>query len=139
MQIKLLDKKCMPYRANANDAGIDLRTRESITLRPGEWGRINTGIKIKIPNGNFGLVVPRSGLGSQGLNLRNTAGIIDSDYVGEVFINVVSKGVDYIILEKYQRVFQLIIIPYTYIELEEVDELKNTERGENGFGSSGTH
>ena len=139
MRVKLLNDNCMPYRANVEDAGMDLRTDKEVVLRPGEYATINTGVKMKIPEGNFGLVAPRSGLGSKGLNLRNTLGIIDAGYIGEIFINVINNGSDYIILGQYERVFQLVIVPFTHVLLEIVDELEKTARGENGFGSSGTH
>lgn len=139
MKVKLKNKDCMPTRAHTSDAGLDLRTDRQVILRRDGYETIHTGVWVEIPAGNFGLIVPRSGLGSRGFILRNTVGIIDSDYRGELMLMATNKGSDAIVLNKYERVAQLVIIPYTKVDLEIVDELDDTVRGKKGFGSSGAH
>ena len=139
MRVKLLNKNCMPTRGHPNDAGLDLRTDREIVLRRDGYETIHTGVWAEIPEGCFGLIVPRSGLGSRGFILRNTIGIIDSDYRGELMLMCTNKGFDAIILKEYERVAQLVIIPYAKVDLEVVESLKDTKRGTGGFGHTGTH
>jgi len=151
----------IPKHAKSGDAGMDLCTMESAILKPGETKMVGTGIAVEIPNGFVGLVFPRSGLGSKGVNLSNCVGVIDSSYRGEikaplhnnhpsnVLRNVVpSKGkweearpfYNYdgeMVVRKGERVCQLVIVPYMTCECVEVDELSDSERGEGGFGSTG--
>ena len=139
MRIKLDDEKCMPKRSHPSDAGLDIRSIKQVVVMRDRDSDLHTGLYVEIPPGHFGLIVPRSGLGSKGLRLRNTVGIIDSDYRGEIMLMAKNKGHDTIVINKYERIAQLVIIPYTYVDLEVVDSLEDTVRGENGFGSTGTH
>lgn len=139
MRIKLDDKYCIPNRAHETDAGLDLKTIKEVVLRVGGYETIHTGVYCEIPPGHFGLVVPRSGCGSKGFVLRNTVGIIDSAYRGEIMLMAANKGNDTLVLKKFERVAQLVIIPYTKVGLEVVESLDDTERGAKGFGDSGTH
>lgn len=138
MRIKLSDEKCLPTRGHPNDAGLDLRSDRQVIIRRDGHETIHTGISVEIPQDHFGLVIPRSGIGSKGFRLRNTVGIIDSDYRNEILLMSTNKGYDAIVIQQYERVAQLVIIPYNKVELEIVDELEDTKRG-SGFGSSGTH
>lgn len=139
MKVKLKDKDCLPTRSHKSDAGLDLKTDRELVVRRNAYETIHTGVWAEIPENHFGLVVPRSGLGSRGFLLRNTVGILDSNYRGEIMLMATNKGLDAIILKQYERVAQLVILPYTRVDLEVVDELEDTDRGSSGFGDSGTH
>ena len=138
MKIRLDDDKCLPTRGHPNDAGLDIRSIKQVVIRRDAYETIHTGLYIELPKGHFALVVPRSGIGSKGLRLRNTVGIIDSDYRKEILLMAINKGHDAIVINQYERIAQLVIIPYTYVDLEIVNDLEETNRGE-GFGSSGRH
>jgi dUTP pyrophosphatase len=139
MKIKLDNKNCMPKRGREGDAGLDLRSKKEVLIRRDGYETIFTGVRVEIPKNHFGLIVPRSGLGSRGFILRNTVGIIDESYRGEILLMATNKGQDAIVIKQYERVAQLIIIPYLQVDLEVVDSLEDTERGSLGFGSSGSH
>lgn len=124
--------------AHEGDAGIDLRVSSAVSIKPHGTAMAGTGVRVAIPKGCVGLVYPRSGLASKrGVNLANCVGVIDSGYRGEIFVplhNITDKTV---VLEMGTRVCQIIIQPYIHVELERVDELDETERGADGFGSTG--
>ena len=139
LNVKLTDGAPLPKHAHAGDAGLDLTTRETVTLGPGETRMVGTGVSVEIPAGHFGLVVPRSGLGSRGVNLSNCAGVIDSGYRGEIrapLHNNHRVGAP-VVIKRGERVAQLLVLPYVSCECVEVDELGETERGTDGFGSTG--
>lgn len=99
---------------------------------------IRTGIQVEIPQGYFGAVFARSGLSTkQGLRPANCVGVIDSDYRGEIKIPLYNDSGSTREVHCGDRVAQMVILPYAKVELEEVDELDNTERGTGGFGSTG--
>jgi dUTP pyrophosphatase len=138
--VKRLDPDLpLPGYAQPGDAGMDLRTREDVTLLPGHRATVGTGLAIAIPPGHVGLVHPRSGLAARsGLTLANTPGTIDSGYRGE--INVVLHNLDPskpITLHRGDRIAQLVIQPVVTATLTEVDDLPPTPRGAGGFGSTG--
>lgn len=138
MKVKLLDGNCRPYKKHYSDAGFDLKSaNESFIILSNETATINTGICVEIPIGYCCMIFPRSGLGSKGLVLRNTVGIIDSDYRGEIMLKVKNTGNDPIVIDQYDRVAQMILIPIALGELEFVNELTETKRGEGGFGHTG--
>lgn len=82
----------MPVYAHEGDAGLDLCAMEDVTLRPGEWAKIGSGIAMAIPNGYVGYVYPRSGLGCKGLVLKNGTGVIDSTYRGEIGLTLFNNN-----------------------------------------------
>lgn len=127
-----------PYKKHKTDAGFDLRSNEEyFDIYPGEHKQIGTGIRIAIPEGYCGMIVPRSGLGSMGFALRNTVGIIDSDYRGEIIIMATNIGKTPIKINKYDRIAQLLIVPVLLPTLNIVNTLNETERNEGGFGHTG--
>lgn len=140
LKVKLTDGAPLPRHAKPGDAGMDLTTRETVTIYPGETVMVGTGVAVEIPQGYFGMVVPRSGLGSRGINISNCCGIIDSGYRGEIKAplhnnrSIMGRSET---IERGERVCQLIVVPYVECECVEVDELAESERGEGGFGSSG--
>ncbi len=138
VKIKLSNGGQLPKYSKEGDAGMDLT---AISYELGDntnWHhKYGTGISIEIPKGFVGLIFPRSSICKRDLILSNHVGVIDSGFRGEIFFNFkdIDGGHD-----KYQigdRIGQLMIIPYPEIEFEEVTELSQSERGANGFGSSG--
>jgi dUTP pyrophosphatase len=99
---------------------------------------ISTGLCIEIPPSHFGIVVPRSGLGRHSLSVTNSPGLIDPDYRGELCVLVYNGSYVTHWIEHETRIAQLIIIPVTKIAISEVTELSQSERGDSGFGSTGT-
>lgn len=141
MKLKMVvDEGCeIPCYAHEGDAGLDLRITESVTLKPGERKMVPTGIRVAIPDGYVGLCFPRSGLASKlGISLSNCVGVIDSGYRGVVGATLINLSDEEKRLEKGERVCQLVVVPYVCCEIEVVESLDDTERGEGGFGSTGT-
>jgi len=129
-----------PSQAHALDAGVDLRARVDLVLKPGERAMIPTGVAVAIPGGFAGLVQPRSGLAARsGLGIVNSPGLIDAGYRGE--INVIAINLDPsdpIAIARGDRIAQLVIYPVPAVRWREVAELPASERGAAGFGSSGS-
>lgn len=141
VSIKRLDPSVeLPAYAYQGDAGLDLRANESVRLKPFERAMVSTGLAIAIPDGYAGFVQPRSGLAiTRGLSIVNTPGLIDAHYRGELKIIAINLDPEHdLIIERGERIAQLVIQEVPSIELVEVDELDATDRGNGGFGSSGT-
>lgn len=141
MRYSLINEKCAPKIGSEDAGGIDLRINhdEHWVARPGAEYKVGLGIKLEVPKGWVALIFPRSGLGTKhGFRIKNTAGVIDSDYRGEVFLNFsVTSPLD---IEPFERLVQCVVVPhYDYSLLEEVteEELTDTARGAGGFGHSG--
>ena len=142
MKIKKLNPNAkIPTRGSEEAAGLDLYACIDIgyiEIMPHSSVMIDTGIAIAIPKGNFGGIYARSGLAcKRGLRPANCVGVIDSDYRGEVKVCLQNDSSEWQKIYSGERIAQLIIQPYTDVELTEVDELDDTERGKGGFGSSG--
>ena len=141
MNIKLLSSNAkMPTRGSEEAAGLDLYAANDsvISIQPHETVMIPTDIAIEIPRGTFGGIFARSGLASKrGLRPANCVGVIDSDYRGNVIVALHNDSDEARTIEVGERIAQLIIIPYMMVEIKEVEELSDTARGDNGFGSSG--
>lgn len=138
---KLNDKAKLPCRATADSAGADLCAciNDDIALMPGDRSLIPTGIAIAVPTGFGGFVFPRSGLSSKfGVSLANCVGVIDSDYRGEVKVPVINHSSEPYTIKAGERIAQLVIMPVDLCEYGFSDELDKTERGEGGFGSTGS-
>jgi dUTP pyrophosphatase len=140
LEIRLLHPDARaPERSRDGDAGYDLRCVEGFSLRPRERATVGTGVAIALPSGVAGLVVPRSGLASRcGLSVVNGPGLIDPNYRGEIRVVLVNLGEEPFVAEPGDRIAQLLLVPYWAPELRVVDELPGSERGTDGFGSSGT-
>ncbi|HEX4677860.1 MAG TPA: dUTP diphosphatase [Gaiellaceae bacterium] len=128
----------VPGRAYSGDAGLDLSSCERVELAPGERALVPTGLAVAIPEGYAGFVQPRSGLATKhGISIVNTPGLVDSGYRGELLVNLVNTDkVEAFVVEPGMRIAQLVILPIPELELVEVDELPESERGVRGFGSS---
>jgi dUTP pyrophosphatase len=130
----------LPDRAYPGDAGLDLATCEPVELRPGERAVVPTGLAVAIPRGYAGFVQPRSGLAAQrGVAVVNSPGLIDSGYRGEIRIVLLNTDRDETFTaEAGDRIAQLVVLPVPAVEITEVEELPESERGVRGFGSSAT-
>ncbi len=140
LPIKRLDKSVeLPSYAYEGDAGLDLRSSETVDLAPFERRLVSTGLAVAIPDGYAGFVQPRSGLAlKKGLSMANTPGLIDAHYRGELKVCAINLDPkETIHIEKGERIAQLVIQKVPVVTLQEVDELSQTDRGEGGFGSSG--
>ena len=129
----------IPLQANPGDAGMDLYSIESVEIPPGEAKLIKTGIQIELPKGTEAQVRPRSGLAlKHSITVLNSPGTIDEGYRGEIGVILINHGKSPFLVEKSMRIAQMVIQTVPQVQLVEVDELSSTERGEGGFGSSGT-
>lgn len=137
IKVQVLDEECTPIRQHYTDAGLDLKIAEAVEIEPGEFKKVSVGIKTAINPGYFGLIAPRSGLGIRGIVLKNTVGIIDSDYRGEVFVTLYNIGDKVFKAAKGTRVAQLLVLPCFFGDVQFVKEVPQTARGEKGFGSTG--
>ena len=128
-----------PAYATAGAAGMDLRAIEEVRLEPMERKLVHTGLRIAVPVGFEAQVRPRSGLALRhGLSMVNSPGTIDSDYRGEIALIMINFGAAAVELARGERLAQLVLAPVARAALELVAELDETQRGANGFGSTGT-
>jgi dUTP pyrophosphatase len=129
----------LPGYAKPGDAGLDLTSVIDAVVGPGERAMIPTGLAVAIPEGFAGLVLPRSGLASrQGLTLANAPGLIDSGYRGEITCAVVNLDREAPVeIRRGDRIAQLLIVPAPVVESTWADQLPESERGAEGFGSTG--
>lgn len=121
-------------------AGLDLPAAldEPLSVAPRQIVMVPTGLALAIPPGFEGQVRPRSGLAiKKGLTVVNAPGTIDADYRGEVKVGLINLGSEPVLIQRGDRVAQLIVAPVVQAELEEVDQLPDTSRGADGFGSTG--
>lgn len=148
VQLKILDKRLgnqfpLPSYATAGSAGLDLRAclDKPLEIHSGETHLINTGIAIYLSDANVAVtILPRSGLGHKhGIVLGNLIGLIDSDYQGPLMISCWNRSKETYTIQPGERVAQLLIVPIFKAQFKLVDEFKQTERGVDGFGSSGQH
>lgn len=137
--IQLLDDGLQaPISSHPGDAGVDLAARTAGKLEPGGRAAIPTGIAVAIPEGYAGLVIPRSGLAARhGISVVNGPGLIDSGYRGEIRVVLINLGEEPFTIERGDRIGQLIVIPVSKPEFTVVDELPDSVRGTDGFGSTG--
>lgn len=137
---RLRAEAVVPARAYAGDAGLDLAACERVELAPGRRALVPTGLAVAIPEGHAGFVQPRSGLAAQhGITIVNTPGLVDSGYRGELKVILLNTDAsESFVVEPGMRIAQLVVVPVPGVELVEVDELDESERGVRGFGSSRT-
>lgn len=132
---RLHDNAVLPKYAKDGDAGIDLTAIKSVKSR--DHVTYHTGLAIEIPRGYVGLLFPRSSVYKADLQLSNSVGVIDSGYRGEITFKFKYINGGKILYSAGDRVGQLIIMPYPQINLIEVTELSDSDRGEGGYGSTG--
>lgn len=152
MKIKLDKGAIMPTRAHEADAGLDLYAPCDININGGsiiylsafnmddagtQAGSviIDTGVHIELPHNTVGMIKSKSGLNTK--HSLICEGVIDEGYTGSIKVKLYNLSPDYYIIRKGDKIAQLVILPIVKPELELVDELADTERGDNGFGSTG--
>lgn len=143
MKIKIINKSGhkLPHYETLASAGMDLRAdlESPLTLKPLERAIVPTGLFIELPVGYEAQVRPRSGLAAKkGITVLNTPGTIDADYRGNVGVILVNLSNEDFTLENGERIAQMVIAKHERAEWEEVGALSDTDRGEGGFGSTGT-
>jgi len=138
--LKIVSEGILPAYGSQGAAGFDLHcnNEETIIAKPNQLVKIPTGLKMQIPEGYFGAIYPRSSAGIKlRVKLANSTGIIDSDYRGEIILFLINEGEADLEINKGDRLVQMIIQPYLKVQIQEVDQLSDTERGQGGFGSTG--
>lgn len=140
IQIRLDDPVAkVPQKAHGGDAGWDLCAVEKARLKPGQRVAIGTGVSLAIPRGMAALVLPRSGTALRnGIALVNSPGLIDSGYRGEVRVILLNTDPDAeFVVERGDRIAQLLFVDTPEVDVRQVAELPDSDRGESGFGSTG--
>lgn len=137
--MRLRDEAVMPAGAYDGDAGLDLAAAEHAVIEPGARAAVGTGLSLAIPAGHAGLVLPRSGLAAHhGISIVNAPGLVDAGYRGEVRVLLLNTDREHAFtIEPGMRIAQLLVVALPRLEILEVDQLADTERGPAGFGSSG--
>jgi len=128
----------LPSYETAGSAGMDVRAAEELVIAPGQRGLVGTGVAFAIPHGYEIQVRPRSGLAlKKGISIPNSPGTIDSDYRGELKVILINHGDEDFIIERGDRIAQIVVAPVQRGILVEVANLDETQRGSGGFGSTG--
>ncbi len=147
IELKILDPRLgdsipVPHYATDGSAGLDMRAciDEPVVVEPGATELIPTGLAIHIGDpGLAAVLLPRSGLGHKhGLVLGNLTGLIDSDYQGQVFISCWNRGSQAYEVQPGERIAQMVFVPVEQVRFRVVEEFADSDRGEGGFGHSGT-
>jgi len=146
VDLKILDERVreqLPHYATAGSAGLDLRAclDGPVELMPGETRLIPTGLAMHLADpGYAAMILPRSGLGHKhGVVLGNLVGLIDSDYQGQLMVSVWNRGQESFVIQPFERIAQMVIVPVVQAEFRVVDDFDVSERGAGGFGSTGKH
>jgi dUTP pyrophosphatase len=146
LELKIIDARMreqLPAYATPGSAGLDRRAclDAPITIAPGQTVLVPTGLAIHVADPGYAAVIlPRSGLGHKhGIVLGNLVGLIDSDYQGQLMVSTWNRGTDAFVLQPFERLAQLVIVPVVQAEFTIVEEFASSERGASGFGSTGRH
>lgn len=135
MEITLDNGSYMPSRGHETDAGLDLRTPKAVTVPAYGSVAVDTGVHVALPHGCAGLLVSKSGL-----NVKHditSTGLIDEGYTGSIVVKLYNNGGEDYEFEAGDKVTQLVVLPVVREPLEQVSAFIRTERGGNGFGSTG--
>ncbi len=135
-EVRVAGPGALPAYSSDGAAGADLVASEGVVLPPGGRAVVPTGVHLQLPPGHVGLVWPRSGLAVKH-GIDTLAGVIDSDYRGEVRVVLVNHGGTEFEVKPGDRVAQLLVQPVERVVFTRVESLAGSERGENGFGSTG--
>jgi len=138
---KLSNSVSIPKYETSGSSGMDIAAHieDNVMINPGEKVLVPTGFSVAIPRGYEIQIRPRSGLAvKKNITVLNTPGTIDADYRGEVKVILINFGKEKFVIENGDRIAQMVVCPVTQANLEEVKELTSTERGSDGFGSTGT-
>ena len=146
VDVKILNDKLrqsMPSYATEGSAGLDLRAmlEEPLCIEPGQTVLIKTGLAVHLKNpGYAAMILPRSGLGHKhGIVLGNLVGLIDSDYQGELMVSTWNRSNKPYTIEPMERLAQLVVVPVLQMNMRVVDSFEASDRGCQGFGSTGQH
>jgi dUTP pyrophosphatase len=126
----------VPKRASSLDAGYDLHALADLVVQPGERAVVPTGIAVRVPDGTYGRVAPRSGLAVKH-GIDTLAGVVDQGYTGEIKVVLINHGDQPFTIAHQDRVAQLVLERIATPDTEEVDALPASDRGTGGFGSTG--
>ena len=135
MRVKLDAGAFPPTRGHATDAGLDIRAMNGAVIGPGASETFRTGVHVELPEGTCGLLVSRSGLNTK-YDITST-GLIDQPYRGEILVRLHNHGKKYYEVRPGDKISQLVVIPVLYEPVELADELSESDRGSDGFGSTG--
>lgn len=135
MKIKVDELGFLPTRSHPGDAGLDLYTPRPVVLPAGGMVKVHLGISLVLPFDTFGKIEGRSGLAMRGVGVLG--GVIDEGYRGEIAVVLKNNSDHRIVFDRGDRIAQLIVLPYINVTPERVDELGSSERGGDGFGSTG--
>jgi dUTP pyrophosphatase len=142
IQIKKLSNKVLtPKYETAGSSGMDLAAyiEKDLIINPGNKVLVPTGFSLSVPQGFEIQIRPRSGLAvKKGITVLNTPGTIDSDYRGEIKVILINLSKDKFIIKNGERIAQMVVCPVEQVTMEEVEKLSDTDRGKDGFGSTGT-
>lgn len=136
MKVKIDPDAIMPTRAHETDAGLDLYSRELAVIPPGGGRVFDTGVHVELPHGYYGKIESKSGL-NVNEGVVSCGGVIDEGYTGSIAVKLYNLGDRVYVIRKGDKVAQMVIMPYATPELVLVDKLEQTQRGDNGFGSTG--
>ena len=135
LKVKLDKDSIMPNKAHKEDAGFDLFSRDTVTINPNSSQVFDTGVHIQIPYGYVGFLKSKSGLNVK-YNLTSE-GVIDAGYTGSICVKMYNHGDSYYMVHKGDKITQLVILPIPEVSLIETETLDASDRGDNGFGSTG--
>ena len=136
---KLHPEAKVPTYGTPGASGADLYALDSAVIEPGTTRLVKTGVAFEIPRGYEIQVRPRSGLSLKtGVRVANAPGTVDSDYTGDCSVILTNTGSEIFVINKYDRIAQAVMCPVIQMDLVDTDTLSNTERGEKGFGSTGS-
>lgn len=141
LRVNLIDNKAtLPRYSHPGDAGLDLFACERKELPPGKSVLVKTGITIELPKDTEAQIRPRSGLALQHqITVLNSPGTIDCGYRGEIGVILINHGEELFVVEEGMKIAQLVVAPILRVEVKSVEQLLQTERGGNGFGSTGKY
>lgn len=132
-------EELIPSYANPGDAGADLKSSISTVIPAGQTLIVPTGVSVAIPKGHVGFITPRSGMAAKhGITVLNAPGTIDSGYRGELKIILHNTSNEDHFINEYDRIGQLVIVPFIHAHFTPVESLDDSVRGEGGFGSTGS-
>ena len=138
LKVKKIHKDAkLPSYGHVGDAGLDLFSVVECVLKGGEARAISTGIQVAIPDGYVGLIWDKSGISLK--NIHRLAGVVDSGYRGEIKVVMTNLSAEAFSIEKGMKIAQMLIQPISKVKVVDAEELDDTSRGENGFGSTGKY
>lgn len=135
LKVKLDKDAIMPNKAHKEDAGFDLFSRDTVAINPKSSQVFDTGVHIQIPYGYVGFLKSKSGLNVK-YNITSD-GVIDAGYTGSICVKLYNHGDSYYMVHKGDKITQLVILPIPEVFLTEAETLDTSDRGDNGFGSTG--